>query len=148
MTLALLILVVLVVISVFVHYEALRLTSILMERLTLPPRSRLLVVIVIAFMAHVVQMLLFAGAYMAMVNYLDMGALIGDTTGLWREYIYFSAATYTTLGIGDLYPTGAMRLVAGFESLLGLVLIGWSTSFTYLAMRDFWDLHGRGGKKR
>ena len=35
-----------------------------------------------------------------------------------------------------------MRLVAGVESLNGLVLIGWSASFTYLTMEEFW------GRKR
>jgi len=29
-----------------------------------------------------------------------------------------------------------MRLIAGAESLNGLVLIGWSASFTYLTMED------------
>ena len=47
-------------------------------------------------------------------------------------------AIYTTLGIGDLHPNGVMRLVAGVESLNGLVLIGWSASFTYLTMEEFW----------
>jgi hypothetical protein len=32
-----------------------------------------------------------------------------------------------------------MRIVAGIESLNGLVLIGWSASFTYLTMERFWD---------
>ena len=32
-------------------------------------------------------------------------------------------ATYTTLGMGELHPNGVMRLVAGVESLNGLVLI-------------------------
>jgi hypothetical protein len=38
-----------------------------------------------------------------------------------------------------------MRLIAGIESLNGLVLIGWSASFTYLTMEEFW---GRGGDER
>jgi hypothetical protein len=29
---------------------------------------------------------------------------------------------------------------AGLETLSGLMLIGWSTSFTYLSMRRFWDV--------
>ena len=31
-----------------------------------------------------------------------------------------------------------MRLLTGIEALNGLVLIGWSASFTYLAMEEFW----------
>jgi hypothetical protein len=32
-----------------------------------------------------------------------------------------------------------MRLIASVESLNGLVLIGWSASFTYLSMERFWQ---------
>jgi hypothetical protein len=39
-----------------------------------------------------------------------------------------------------------MRLVSGVEALNGLLLIGWSASFTYLAMERYWPLHG-GPKK-
>jgi hypothetical protein len=53
------------------------------------------------------------------------------------DCFYFSMATVTTFGIGDLHPCGAMRLVASVESLNGLVLIGWSASFTYLTMEEF-----------
>jgi hypothetical protein len=32
-----------------------------------------------------------------------------------------------------------LRIIAGVESLNGLVLIGWSASFTYLSMEQFWE---------
>jgi hypothetical protein len=32
-------------------------------------------------------------------------------------------------------------MIAKFEVLGGLVLIGWSASLTYIAMRKFWELH-------
>jgi len=53
--------------------------------------------------------------------------------------LYFSAETYTSLGFGDLIPIGPLRLLAGAEALNGLVLIGWSASFTYIAMERFWS---------
>jgi hypothetical protein len=31
-----------------------------------------------------------------------------------------------------------MRFMAGVEGLVGLVLIGWSASFTYLEMQRYW----------
>ena len=31
---------------------------------------------------------------------------------------------------------------AGVEALNGLLLIGWSASFTYLAMERYWPMHG------
>jgi hypothetical protein len=63
-------------------------------------------------------------------------------TGAFPEYIYFSTVSYTSLGLGDLYPTGALRLLTGVEALQGLAMIAWTGSFTYLAMEKFWILHG------
>ena len=45
---------------------------------------------------------------------------------------------YETLGFGDIYPTGALRVVCGIESLIGLLMVGWTASFTYLEMRRYW----------
>ncbi|MCK7500292.1 MAG: hypothetical protein MZW92_65860 [Comamonadaceae bacterium] len=35
-------------------------------------------------------------------------------------------------------PQGALRALAGLEALNGLLLIGWTASYTYIAMRHFW----------
>jgi len=73
--------------------------------------------------------------------------LIASTTQLssrvpfsFENCLYFSAETYTSLGFGDLTPAGPLRLLSGVEALNGLVLIGWSASFTYIAMERFWNL--------
>jgi hypothetical protein len=39
---------------------------------------------------------------------------------------------------------GDLRLIASLEVLNGLLLIGWSTSFTYLSMLRYWKLHDDG----
>jgi hypothetical protein len=54
------------------------------------------------------------------------------------DSVYFSAMTYSTVGYGDVLPLGPVRLLAGTEGLIGLVLIGWSASFTYIEMERFW----------
>ena len=54
------------------------------------------------------------------------------------DAVYFSATAYTTLGLGDLSPVGAIRMLAGMESVTGLLLITWSASFTYLEMSRLW----------
>ena len=59
-----------------------------------------------------------------------------------EEYFYAYAAaplTYTSLGLGDLVPTHDMRMLVGAEVLNGLVMIGWTISFTYLTMEKFWQ---------
>jgi Ion channel len=52
------------------------------------------------------------------------GASIGtDVRGLWSA-VYFSAVTATSVGYGDIVPTGAARVVAIAESIAGLILFG------------------------
>ena len=58
------------------------------------------------------------------VFYLIVGAL-GDV----EEALYFSASTYSTLGRTDeFFPSGG-RLLGSLESLIGFLLIGWSTAY-------------------
>lgn len=131
---------ILVSISIFIHYELLRMTSLVLPKLTIPLRSRLLLAIAVVFVAHSLEIALFAVGFDLMQNQWGMGEISGEVEGGWMEMFYFSAASYTTLGLGDLMPSGEMRFVTAIESLAGLVLIGWSTSFTYLSMREFWDM--------
>jgi len=60
------------------------------------------------------------------------------------DAVYFSAATYSTVGFGDLSPIGAIRLLSGLEAVTGLLLITWSASFTYLEMSRLWAGSPRG----
>jgi hypothetical protein len=132
-----------IVVSVLLHYEILRGSSRLIPKLAIPPRSRIVVVIAAALIAHLLQIGLYALVFLVMQRQLGLGTIEGAVDGTALDFFYFSVTNFTTLGIGDLYPTGSMRIVAGLQSLNGLVLIGWSASFTYLAMEKFWDLHGR-----
>ena len=58
------------------------------------------------------------------------------------DVLYFSFSTYTSLGYGDIVALGDSRLLAGIESLIGLLLIAWTASFTYLEMREHWVRDG------
>src|SRR5689334_10260753 len=55
--------------------------------------------------------------------------------------LYFSLATYTTVGFGDVVLGPGWRVLAGLEGLTGLVLVGWSTAFTFAVinrMYEYW----------
>ncbi len=133
----------LVVACVLVHYEVLRLTSANVPRLSGSSgnrHSRLLVVIGAVLGAHFIEVCLFSIAY-AVMNAFGLGEIGGEFQNTWLDFFYFSATSYTTLGVGDLFPHGGFRLVVGVEALTGFVLIGWSASFTYLAMEKFWAAH-------
>jgi hypothetical protein len=139
MAIAVLISLLLATATVLVHYEMLQFAATLPSRLSYPARPRILIVIAVVLAAHLAEAALYALAYYAMQTHLKLGALVGHLEGDFLDFAYFSMATYTTLGIGDVHPSGAMRIVARFESLNGFVLIGWSASFTYLTMERFWD---------
>lgn len=132
---------VLVLGTIIVHYEVLRLTSIHLCELRIPPRFNILVVVVAAFTAHTIEVWLYGLSYWILYDRFGLGTFGGTDLGLLIEdCLYFSAVTYTSLGLGDLYPLGHFRLIAGVEALNGLLLIGWSASFTYLAMERFWPM--------
>lgn len=130
---------VLVTATLLLHYEALRLTSRWIVDLPIHPRARMIVVLAIAIVSHLLQVLLYALVYLAMIEDGRFGTIGGVATHPgFAEMFYFSITSYTTLGIGDLFPHGAIRIVSGIEALNGFVLVGWTASFTYLKMERYW----------
>ena len=127
-----------VVICVVLHYEALsRLTGIL-KRIHMPARPRILLLIFSILLTHVVEIWIFGGAYFYLISTDGHGSLLANhAIGLF-DAIYYSAVCFTTLGLGDLVPVGAVRFMTGTEALTGFVLIAWSASFTFVEMERFW----------
>jgi hypothetical protein len=129
----------LVVATGFLHYEVLRGLNTRLPRLAVPDRFKLLVVIAVAFVAHALEIVMYGVAVYLLVGRFGVGTLSGISDSLFSAALYFSAETYTSLGFGDVTPTGPVRLLAGVEALNGLLLIGWTASFTYLSMERFWN---------
>lgn len=131
----------LVAATLLVHYEVLRLTSRWIVDLPIHPRTRMIVVLAMAMISHVLQITLYALAYVAMIESEAFGSIGGIAAHpAFADVFYFSITTYTTLGIGDLFPHGAIRIVSGIEALNGLVMVGWTASFTYLKMERYWQV--------
>jgi hypothetical protein len=130
----------LVTINIFVHYEALRFLSTYVPQLKLAVRLKVLVVVLGCFVTHTIEVWLYALAYL-LISQTGLGSLKGEIDGQFADYLYFSATSYSTLGFGDVYPIGALRLISGVEGINGLFLIAWSTSFTYFVMDKLWPLH-------
>jgi len=133
----------LVILSTFTHYEVLRMLSIYVPRIRIRPRARLLVILFATFSGHLLEISFYALAYFFLKDHFDLGSFGGKFVDNFPSYLYFSAETYTTIGLGDIYPLGPLRLITGIEALNGLLLIGWSASFTYLAMQKFWNIRER-----
>jgi hypothetical protein len=51
------------------------------------------------------------------------------------DLFYFSLINITTLGLGDIYPTGHLRALAGIESLTGFLLISCTAQFVFSTMK-------------
>ena len=124
---------VLTAVCVVVHYTAMR-WLIRSPRLDGRPVG-VLVFVAAMLVVHVVEIWIFALGYFVM-----SGTVFGTVSGSsFLDCIYFSASAYTTLGLGDLFPTGPVRAVTGTEGLVGLVLIAWTASFTFLHMQRLWE---------
>jgi len=135
--------VILLVLTTVIHYEVLRALTLGLPMLHTLARTKLIIVIFGAFFAHIAEMFLYATAFYVLARYLNAGTL-GDASRFSMTLcLYFSAETFTSLGYGDVVPGGALRLLAGMEALNGLLLIGWSASYTYIAMEHFWNDAGK-----
>lgn len=105
--------------------------------------GRVLYALAAAFIAHFVSIALYGLVYYALagdgLGTLHQTAIEpSDPVTVWLA-LYYSAATYSTLGFGDVVPRGALRLVSVIEGVNGLMLIGWSVAHSFLAMEEFWD---------
>ncbi|APG47038.1 ion channel [Phaeobacter porticola] len=83
--------------------------------------------------AHTMQVWIWATA-------LIFSGAIGD----WNTAIYFSLATYTTLGYGDIVLSEGMRIFAAFGAVTGLFAFGISTAFLVAVLREVFVLDQQG----
>ena len=129
----------LVAVAVVIHYEMLRLLSIVIPRLQIRHRLRVLIGVFGTICAHIIEVCLFGLAFYLMVRHGGFGNLVGSFAGSLVDSIYFSFTNYTTVGYGDIAPQGSLRFLAGVEAITGLSLITWSASFMFMEMTQFWD---------
>ena len=125
------------VFCVVIHYEALRIFSRVFLNYLHTVRSKIISVILGIIFLHLLEILIFAVAFMVMDAKPYMGYLKGIEGG-YLDYVYFSLVTYTTVGYGDIVPVGHMRFLTAVEALGGIVLVAWSAAYTFLKMRRLW----------
>lgn len=128
----------LITLTVIIHYELLYRMASRLPTMPIQPRYKVLIGVFTILIAHTLEIWLFAIAYYLMINAEGFGTLSGNFNQSLLDCSYFSFTSYTTLGLGDIEPTGHIRFLTGLESLTGLVLITWSASFLFLEMQKYW----------
>lgn len=124
--------------TILIHYETLYQLAKRLPALHIIHRYRVLLAVMVVMVAHIVEIWIFAIAYYLMIQVDGFGTLMGNIDSSLLDCSYFSFTTYTTLGFGDIEPTGYVRFLTGLESLTGLVMITWSASFVFLEMQKYW----------
>lgn len=134
-----------VLVCVWIHSRVLMGLALGRNRL---PRGqhRIFLILLILLVTHIVEMIIFAAAYAFLLRDPAFGqiAQAGDMTFV--DCIYFSSVVYTTLGFGDLVPTGLIRILTGVEALMGLLLTAWSIASAFIEIQMVINSQEVGGK--
>jgi len=125
--------------SIIIHLEGLWLIRALPRIFIDSPRLGVLAVVMLCLVLHVFEISLYSGGFMLADKVFGVGQFNNERTLDAMGYFYYSAITYTAVGYGDILPTGDIRLLAVAESLNGLMLIGWTGAFTFIAMQRLWS---------
>jgi len=129
-----------VLLSVLIHYEFLYRSTKVLPLLKIKHRMRVLAVVIIAFIAHVIEIWLYGLVFYFMHNSPNWGTLQGNYDGSLLDSVYFSFTSFSTLGFGDITPIGDIKFFVGIEGLAGFVLITWSASFLFFEMQRNWNV--------
>lgn len=131
-------------VSILLHYEVLyKLNTVMPKFRHIHSRYKVLIAVGVIFIAHIVEIWIFALGYYVLVHYPEIGHFVGTISdhGLLFESVYLSFITYTTVGYGDIVVNGYLRYLTGVEALVGLILITWSASFLFIEMQKYWGSH-------
>ncbi|MBE1206159.1 potassium channel family protein [Aminobacter carboxidus] len=129
----------LIIATSVLHFEVFATVAGLHRQYRLSKRVEIVALLLLTFLSHVVSIGGYAIVFARLHHHPEFGQLAGQLSESPIDFFYFSLACYTTLGFGDVYATGDLRIIAGLEGLNGLVLIAWSASLTFLAVRPNWD---------
>ncbi|HUW04934.1 MAG TPA: ion channel, partial [Williamwhitmania sp.] len=75
--------------------------------------------------------LLFSGVFMFFITVgegnINPSGIHPDTLTVFERSLYHSAITFFTIGYGDFYPSGPLRIVCGVEGFVGVFLMAYFT---------------------
>lgn len=124
------------ILAVAFHYEAI---AYYRRTWGASDRSPNLVVLMLWMLAaHFVEIWIFGLVGYGLTEMGGAGTIAGVERADLQEHLYLSVTAFTTVGFGDVSPTGDLRFFTGTEALTGFLLITWSATFTYLEMQRAW----------
>ncbi len=121
------------------HYEALAFLDRRVRRRRRSNRLSVPVLLSALVAAHLIEIGFYALIFALASGPLDLGGFDGLGGANALNLYYFAAETYSSLGYGDIAPTGPMRLIASMEPLNGLLLLAWSGAFLFSAVHSNQD---------
>jgi hypothetical protein len=134
----------LIIFTVSIHYETMLMVSdriIPWAQHRFHGRRVMAISIAALMLGHIVEIWLFAMAFVIMLHMPGFGAIAGGFDGSFDSVLYFSTVNYTSLADSHMHPEGPLRNIAASETLDGMMMIAWSASFTYLKMEQIWKEH-------
>jgi len=98
------------------------------------------------FIKKSTKLLIFTALFLILIHFLQSGIwafiyyILPNITEFetFEKSMYFSLVTFTTLGYGDITISVNNRILAGFEAINGILLIGWSTAFMFSVVQFIW----------
>ncbi len=111
------------------HFEMLQIASRFSRRLGHPYVTGPAVLTVVIF-AHLLEISGYAFIYWIADVPFNIGYFSGVQPGS-LDMFYFAAETYSSLGLDDIMPHGALRLIVAIESINGVLLLAWSGAFLF-----------------
>ena len=117
--------------SGLVHARAMAFAMHFTDRKNITGAHGLLVALYVLAAAHVAEAGLYALGFI-LGEWMGIGDFAQGNVDSVMDVFYFSVVNYTSLGLGDIYPTGHLRFLAGIEALNGFLLISCSASTIFL----------------
>ena len=97
-----------------------------------PGHPRLLApgVLTLVICIHLIEIAGYALIYWIADVPLNIGSFSGVQPGP-LDLFYFAAETYSSLGLDDIMPHGALRLIVAIGSINGVLLLAWSGALLF-----------------
>ena len=119
--------------SGLVHFRAMTVVMTRTKRAPFMQSGRLLFALYSLATAHIVEAGLYALGF-SVGELMGIGGFEQEDVDTFMDVFYFSLVNYSSLGLGDIYPTGHLRFLAGIEALNGFLLISCSASTIFLVV--------------